>query len=608
MKKSIKSLIILVILISGMSFYRLNNVKSFEISWDVLGYYLYLPATFVHDDPLLTDITWLKEQNADNKLTGTYYMISSNEKGENMYFFLMGMSAFYAPSFAVSHFVAAQTGAPTDGFSMPYQYGLVIGGLIYSLIGLIYFRKILLRYLSDNITSLVLLTVVLGTNYIHHLTLDNLGTVNILFMLVSLITWNTIRWRETKNYYRLIPIGIFSILVALVKPSEVFVVLIPLLWEVTSFKLLKDRFIELLSNWKMVVLTILICLLIASPQMYYWYLKTGKVLYDSYKNPGVGLDFLSPHISDVLFSYRKGWLIYTPVMILSIIGFVVLYRNNKPIFFALFIYSFIAFYIIASWSEWWYGAAFSTRPMIAIYPLLGLSIGYTLKAISEKKLWAKTVVAIFVLSCVFLNQFQWWQMKEYILDPYRTTKEYYWRTFLKTSVTAEDREYLLIYRDFTGKMELNNPEDYVSKQEENEDFTNHDKLKTPEVVFDSTYAYYQTRTDQEFFPLYEKRYREISEKDHFWVKAKLKVRYDTTQVGARPLVINTMDRKNGSYGYFATECTGPADSLGWITIETLYLTPEIRTTRDKFKLYLWNRHGQKVDVDDVSVEVLEKKD
>jgi hypothetical protein len=92
------------------------------------------------------------------------------------------------------------------------------------------------------------------------------------------------------------------------------------------------------------------------------------------------------------------------------------------------------------------------------------------------------------------------------------------------------------------------------------------------------------------------------------VKAKLKVRYDTTQAGARPLVINTMERKNGSYGYFATECVGPVDSLGWMTIETLYLTPEIRTTRDKFKLYLWNRRGQQVDVDDISVEILEKKD
>ena len=608
MKQSIKSLICLLVLISGMSYYRLNNVKSFEISWDVLGYYLYLPATFVHDDPLLTNIDWLKEQNKDGKLTGTYYMISSNEKGENMYFFLMGMSAFYAPSFAVSHFVAAQTGAPTDGFSMPYQYGLVIGGLVYSLIGLIYFRKILLRYLSDNITSLVLLIVVLGTNYIHHLTLDNLGTVNILFMLVSLITWNTIRWRETKNHARLIPIGIFSILVALVKPSEVFVVLIPLLWGVTSFKLLKERFSELLTNWKMVVLTIIICLLIASPQMYYWYIKTGKVLYDSYKNPGVGLDFLSPHILDILFSYRKGWLIYTPVMLLSILGFVAIYRNNKPIFFALFVYSFIAFYIIASWSEWWYGAAFSTRPMIAIYPLLGLSLGYFLKSISEKKWLAKTGVALFIVGCVFLNQFQWWQMKEYILDPYRTTKEYYWRTFLKTSATAEDRELLMVYRDFTGKMDLTNPEDYTGEIVVDEDYTNHDKLKTKEVVFIDTNAFYRTPSDYEFLPIYEKRYREISEKDHFWVKARLKVRYDTTQVGMRPLVINTMDRKNGSYGYFATECVGPTDSQGWMTIETLYLTPEIRTTRDKFKLYIWNRYAQIVDVDDVSVEILEKRD
>ena len=78
----------------------------------------------------------------------------------------------------------------------------------------------------------------------------------------------------------------------------------------------------------------------------------GKPIYDTYKNPGVGLDLAEPHFLNVLFSFRKEWFIYTPLMMLIIPGFFIFYKRQKENFLAFFGCFIISFYIIASWPEW----------------------------------------------------------------------------------------------------------------------------------------------------------------------------------------------------------------------------------------------------------------
>jgi hypothetical protein len=141
------SLYILLISIVFISFYRFSNINpNREIVWDILGYYLPLPSSFIHNDPLLTNIQWLQKLNDEQHLSGTLYMISSNDKGEPMYFFFLGMSYFYFPFFIIGHFFAWLGNYPIDGFSPPYQYALVVGAVIYTIIGLFFFSKSSIKF------------------------------------------------------------------------------------------------------------------------------------------------------------------------------------------------------------------------------------------------------------------------------------------------------------------------------------------------------------------------------------------------------------------------------------------------------------------------------
>ena len=598
------SLVALVTIVVILSIYRITNVNTREISLDVLGYYLPLPAIFIYNDPMLTKTDWLKKVNDEKKLTGTLYMVSTTDKGEPMYFFLFGMAFFYLPFFCIGHIFASFSGI-ADGFSIPYQYALVIEGIIFTLIGLFYLRKNLKYFFSEGITAIVMLILVFSTNYIHHLTLKNLEPVNVLFMLVNIVLWYTIKWHEQQKLKFLIIIGVGISLMALVKPSEIIILLIPVLWNIQSEESFKEKIHLILDKKKQLFITIIICLLLAIPQLLYWLVKTGSPIYDSYKNPGIGLDLLSPHIYDVLFSYRKGWLLYTPVMAFSLFGFYFLYKNNKKIFFALFAYFIISFYIISSWSEWWYGAGFSNRPLITVYPVLAISLGYFLVYIGEKGTIVKSVFLTFVLFLTFLNQFQWWQLKNYVLDPYHTTKGYYWATFLRTTVRVEDKKFLLINRDFNGKMSFDNPNEYrLSMMQE---LTFEDKRTEDGIVRDENgNNFYRLSQNQEFALTRQFMYSELTKKDHLWAVVSFDVRYPEKNEDPLPCLVTTMEHKGKSYGYAGFEIKPDSIQSQWIKCRFEYLTPEIRNVKDDLKIYIWKRGKESFDIDNFKVEIFEK--
>jgi hypothetical protein len=337
------------------------------------------------------------------------YIIQFLSAAWGVFFFLFGMSLVYLPFFLIGHLAALSFGYEANGFSEPYIWSMVIGALIYTLIGLYYLRKFLLEYLSDRATAFAILVIFLATNAVHHLNIKNLETVNFLFTIAAFTLYKTVCWLKNPSFKTLLPIGIAITLITLIKPSEIIIALIPLLWLVDSWSSFKNR-IQFLWNQRIaIILTLGICLIILSPQLIYWFHMTGKLIYDSYKNPGIGLDLTSPHILPMLLSYRKGWLVYTPIMILAIGGMYFLWKRKKELFIPIVVYGGLSFYIVSSWTEWWYGASFSIRPLIILYPLLAIPMIYFIKYFGNQRKWITSSLIIVIIAFAALNQFQWWQ-------------------------------------------------------------------------------------------------------------------------------------------------------------------------------------------------------
>jgi hypothetical protein len=67
---------------------------------------------------------------------------------------------------------------------------------------------------------------------------------------------------------------------------------------------------------------------------------------------------------DGLFSYRKGWFLYTPLALFGMIGFIPLYRRHRGLVLPLLLFFAVSFYLIFSWHQWYYGWGFGCRSLV----------------------------------------------------------------------------------------------------------------------------------------------------------------------------------------------------------------------------------------------------
>ena len=142
------------------------------------------------------------------------------------------------------------------------------------------------------------------------------------------------------------------------------------------------------------------------------------------------MNFLKPEIYKVLFSYRKGLFVYTPILLLSLTSlFWLLFKRKYYELITSALFLVIITYVISSWSTWDYGGCFGLRAFVDYY-----SFYFILFAIMFDKmvLWAKSLFLVPAIFLVYLNLVQTFQYKEFILHWLNMDKKMYWTVFLKT--------------------------------------------------------------------------------------------------------------------------------------------------------------------------------
>lgn len=599
------SFVTMVLVFVLVAIYRLLHIGPNELSWDVFGYYIHLPATFVHGDPLLRDISWLHELLAEKpEVSGTLFQVTQAPDGSPMYFFLMGMSLLYLPFFLLAHAIAALTGHPMDGFSQPYQVTMAIGALVYTWIGLVHLRRILLAFFTDRTVAWVILLVTMGTNWFHFMTVKNLETANFLFVLMSVLVWNTMQWHRTERLRNILWVAVSLALITLVKPSEVLAIMIPLFWGVYDRASWAAQWDRAVRRRTQVFKAMGAGLLVVLPQMLYWWKLTGSPVFDSYQNPGVGLDLWQPHVADALFSFKKGWLLYTPVMFFALVGFFHL-RKRRPELFPVILGSFlISLWIICSWTEWWYGASFSVRPMITTYVLLAIPLGFCVEAIGRARPIVRGALIGLQTLLLALNLFQTWQHHHDILDPYRTTKAYYFAIFGRTSVPPGAEWLKSVERSFDGSYSFTNPEHYRRLNIGHYDFEEKD-LEHPDHYSNDTLLrsqVYRLDGDVQFSPSIRNSYGALTDRDHLRVKARVRMFVPEDFEGEGPCLVFTMERKEGSYGY-VTNCPDLSQRGQWIDVVLENMPPPAREPGDRLICYVWHRAASPIFIDDLKLDV-----
>ncbi len=600
------------LIVGLMLFVIANNLMFFPnqvFAYDVFGYYLYLPFKFIYHNLGLTDQTVLNSIIAKYHNTESLYQISKLPEGQYVMKYTMGLSFFYAPFFFIGHFIAIVFGFQADGFSFPYQYSVFCGNILYSLAGIWIVSKVLRRFFSRKVSAWILLLIVFSTNYIVHIATfgQNAMSHSYLFTDYALILWWTIRWHETSKIKFAILLGFICGMSILSRPTEIVCVLLPMFWNIYNLQSFKEKLKWMRQHWTQILIFSLIILFLGSFQIAYWKIYTGKFLFTDYGgNVGEGFEFAHPYLLDVLFSFRKGWLVYTPVMAFAIMGFYIIFKQNKAVFWALFIYFILSLYIVSSWSCWWYAQSYSQRALIPSYPVLAIGLGFFIKNIIDKSYWIKGSVFVIMAFFVLLNLFQTWQFNTGILDGDRMTQAYYWKIFGKRNVSDEDRKLLLVNRAFDGKESPENESDYQARLLK---YLNFESSPFPDSIHVHS-GKFSMKLDQEnpFSEGVIMPYYQLTQCDHAWLKISASV-FTPSIIKKDLFRLNAhFDHQGKAYKY----CSFDASEMHlkpnqWNVVMLYYLTPEVRSDRDTLRIYFWNRDEAKYFVDDMKVEILEKR-
>lgn len=560
----------------------------FILTWDTFGYSAYLPLGFIKHSFILHDLSFFEKVNETYHNTPSMYQFITLENGNVITKYTIGWSLVMSPFYFIADLWARWGNYPVDGFSLPYQYMMAFGSSFYTFLGLFFTRKVLLHFFNDIVATIVLFILVFGSNYflIQFISLGSSHTLEFCFLAILL--WLTIQFHQKTTLNKSIILGVIVGIIGLIRPPDLIFVLIPFFWNIRLFGGVKSKIIHYFKNERKNVIALCgSALVILSIQSIFWKITTGHFIINSYmNNAGEGFDWFTPYTIDLLFSFRKGWLLYTPIMFFGVIGLFIWRKKDPSHGNFLLIVFFIFLYVVSCWTTWWYAASFGQRSMVDIYPLLAIGFGFFILNMQSRL--SRSLFMVIGVLFTFLNLFQTYQVSKGVLHVSNMTKDYYFSTFGQLSPpTSEQLDLLLIDKNQAVTEGFIHPEKYT-------------RCYSKRISFPSTF---ELNDSTIYTPTLDFLPSDISKKDHFWLRATWKYEGDYSQLEGKIFNAAALYH-NRAYGWNGRGIGDPLLKVDTLKKEVIYeyLSPDIRSKHDPIRVGIWKQGGQPLKIRTVLVE------
>ena len=419
------------------------------IAWDVSGYYLYLPAIFIHHD--------LKELRLGQQRVRDYYPTPDFQQafrhpasGNFVLKYSAGMAVQYLPFFLVAHALAAPLGYPPDGFSWPYQLAILLGSLLMAVLGLALLRRALLPRFGEWPTALTLLALVLGSNYLNYTAMNGAMAHNWLFTWYAALLLLTPAFYRQPTAGRATAIGAIIGLMALSRPTDILAALIPLLWGLSpDGPVLRARLAFWRAHGGLLLAAGLAGAAVLSLQPLYWHYVSGDWVVYSYQ--GQGFSWLRPHLWNGIFSFRSGWLLYSPLLAVAVAGFAALRRQQPEAFWPLLVFAVAFTYVTFAWDEWTYGGSLGQRAMVQAYAVLAWPWAAAHRWLLARRPWLLAYAGLALLGGYYNLWLTYQAHRGGLLAVGQMTRAYWWRVVGRYHVPPDVHLLLDTNYDFTGE-------------------------------------------------------------------------------------------------------------------------------------------------------------
>jgi hypothetical protein len=477
-----------------------------------------------------------------------------------------------------SHF----SGFTREGFSLPFQVSFPLG-LISVIAGIWFLRKILLSFFSDVIAALTIVLIVIAGNYLQLVLYHIDSPHNYLFTIYALIVWLTILWHERPGIQYAVLTGIATGLAALVSPAGAVILIVPLMWGISGRDSFHRKWQLIRSNRSQVVISFLIPAAVVLVQVLFLEIRSGNTYHEAY-GPDKQFQWIAPYLWQVLFPLKEGGFSFVPLIIFPLAGFYFLADKNRDIFFSIFLFFLLNLLIIASWPATWNGISPGQFALAGSYVILAIPLGYLVQWIASLKPLSGAPFYIIFLFLILLNLVRTWQFKDSITGPKDITTEQY---FLKNA----------------GEFNLRVITDYDF---ESEDFPIPGNLVT-DIVRSGKCAF-RMDTGMRFSPGLHSTYGDLDKKlmaglrVTVWVCSKVPFSENPGSLVA------TSNHDGLAYRYETVSFGDEKLNQGqWNKVTMYYLAPESPEPEDLLQSYVWYRGEKEMYIDDLKIELIERK-
>lgn len=401
------------------------------IKSDGKGYYAHLPAIFIYND--------LNFHFFDSLDAGTYYnsnlyydyrSVTGNDTVNKYY---AGAAIPMMPFFLAGHGLSlASDQYPADGYSKYYQISINIAAIVYMAMALGVMGVLLRLYrIRKWVIALVLPVMVFGTNWFYYVLSEPAMSHSYSVFFIALLGLLAYRWnREDDNRTSDRYLWKFALVLGLVtaiRPLNGLAGVFLLLFA-PGMKRFASKASEKFRKPVQLLLPLALFFVPIAFQLVIYKVQTGHWWVYSYGEEG--FNFLRPHFIDILFSYRKGLFVYTPVLFIALWGYYFMRKQHRWESTSMLMFLAAITYLFSSWWNWYYGGSFSSRVYIDYFVLFAIPLAFMLNGLRKKTVkWSViSLLAVLTLFC----QFQTYQYRYEVIHWDEMNREKYWDAFLNT--------------------------------------------------------------------------------------------------------------------------------------------------------------------------------
>jgi hypothetical protein len=556
-----------------------KNVKF--IDGDGSGLYAYLPQFIIHRSVDFSEIFEVEKQQKSLDFTGHYY---HEVNGVSINKFSSGEALLTIPFFLIAWFLSLIFGLPPDGYSVLFQYGVAFSALFWAFVGMNFFIKLAVSYGVPKKQSLIgIILAYFGTNLFYYTTGIPSASHVYSFAIISVFAYFARKTFINFDYKSLYFSAFLFGIIVLIRPVNIVALaVIPFLagTHENLIFVLKKKF-----SIKVFLINFLFFALAISPQIIINLIQTGQLFVFGYKNEG--FYFNNPAIVHFLLSFRKGWFLYTPFMLLLIPACVFLWKKSKYQFWTFLFFFFFIVYIFSSWWNWIYGDSFGMRPMIDFYSIFFLVILAFFNSLKNRLVLCSFFT--FVGLTVFLNLFQSYQYKKNIIHPDSMNQKAYWYVFLKTDEQYESAisgQYEYYYGELAEKGFLE------SKNSIGEIALDWSTAKIQATVDESKNICAEMNAEAVFSPTFKYSIQpELVGKRNLYVIFSADYFEIDKHAAGKALFIADISDNSGKtvfYKSFRLKALPDEKTGEWKNAEVGFKLPRISENFAQLKLYIWN--------------------